>query len=238
MVNKRLLELAERQKTNSFLEDERRKEEEIRNLKEGEKRKARQEIVDQRKSLLDKLDADKQKKEKFKLYIDNLNNYEGGRVDEAIYAFVNHPDFAVIYNQLNTLPTQNDKWGFLLRRAYEIGNEINLPLGNEFTGNSISVKRKLEDYGIYSLCPYFRENENPVTSEECLIDGEPFMSSCRGMYEQCVIFQEMAGKAVTGEVNLPKTQRASPKIKIPEIDVKPVDINDLNDWWKMEGKYE
>ena len=159
-------------------------------------------------------------------------------LESAFTAFVEHPDFPRIYNQLQTIHTITDRWGFIMRRAYEIGHETNLLIGYLLQNNSVPAKRKFEDYGIYLLCPYFNENKEQLVGQECLIDGEPIASSCNGEHEQCVVFNDRARKADSGFIQLPVIKRNQPKIQVPKMEVDPVDLNDLEDWWQMEGKYE
>lgn len=64
------------------------------------------------------------------------------------------------------------------------------------------------------------------------------MTLCEGDYEICTTFQDRAGKSAAGLIRLPKIKRQEPKIKIPKLNVKPVDLEDLEDWWQGEGEYE
>lgn len=238
-TNPRLLDLARRQRNEGFLEAEAKREEDARRLLEKLARRTREETAKRRRRKLENLKLDKEKRERFSSYIEDLNNYDKNQLETSLYAFVKHPDFPVIYNQLNTIPTIMDKWGFILRRAYEIGNDIDAPIGFTFQHNPISVKRRLEDYGINLLCLYFSENNRKnFPKDDCLIDGDPIMAICKGDYENCVVFQDRAGKSAAGLIKLPEINRTEPKFKIQKIEVDPVDLTDLDDWWKMEGKYE
>ncbi len=163
-------------------------------------------------------------------------------VDEfirAVHGFAESPFFFAIYNQLRTIPRVHDKWGFLLRRAYELSEGENQFWGRIFQNHSVATKRALEAYGIQLLCPYYREDRFSVTRESCLIDGEPIMSCCAGAYEACRVFAEHAQKAAAGLCKLPRIERSQPRVQIPFMDnIVPVDLCDLEDWWKMEGEYE
>ena len=64
------------------------------------------------------------------------------------------------------------------------------------------------------------------------------MTMCEGMYEQCDIFKDRAGKAAAELIKLPSITRRKPKFKIPKMEVDSVDLRDLDDWWRMEGIYE
>ena len=216
MVNKRLLEMAERQKDKNFLKKEEEKAERIRELEVEEQRKRKEELD----------------------YIDSLDVHRGNELEKAVYTFVNHSEFPIIYNQANTLETATDKWGFILRRAYEIGQEVNVTIGHEFQTQDVQAKKALEDYGIYLLCQYFEQDEKQITGESCLIEGNPIASTCQGKYDICSILESKAKKAAVGDIQFPEVKRKSPKIKIPKLDVNPVDVGDLNDWWRGEGDYE
>ena len=88
------------------------------------------------------------------------------------------------------------------------------------------------------LCPFFRTNEESLTKQECLINGEPNPSSCDGNYETCRLFADRSKRAVDGSITLPPITRRPVLFQIPKIEVDPVDLDDLEDWWQMEGKYE
>ncbi len=216
MVNKRLLELAERQKDRNFLKKEEVRDQRIKELEAEEQRKRKQELD----------------------YINSLNTHRGNELEKAIYAFVNHPDFPIIYNQANILETATDKWGFILRRAYEIGQDINVAIGHEFQAQDVQAKKALEDYGIYLLCSYFKQDKEQITGEACLIDGDPIASTCLGQHDICSVLEAKVKKVAVGDIQIPTVKRQTPKINIPKMDVDPVDLQDLDDWWKMEGKYE
>jgi len=236
-INPRFLAMAERQMNPNFLEEETRKAEEAKRAIEEHNRLTEEEVINRRMQKLEELKVDEERKRDLSDYVEKLNNFEGENFKTSIYAFVEHPDFSTIYNQLKTIPTISDKWAFLVRRAYEIGNEVEIPIGSFFQDSHVNTKRKLEDYGIYFLCPYFKESENPTTREECVIDGEPIMSLCHGLYEMCGIFRDRSNKAAAGEIKLPEIKRTKPKVEIPKVEVQPVDLQDLGDWWEGEGKY-
>ena len=238
MVTKKFQEMANRQKTEGFLEAESRKVEEARKLTQGQKRQKREEVAQLRKENLEKLALDEEKKAKYGTYIDNINNYEGNEFDTAIYAFVNHPDFPVIYNQLETISSARDKWGFLLRRAYEVGQEVEVFIGHNFQEDHVKAKKELANYGINLLCPYFKSTDRDKhPKDDCVIDGEPIMTMCGGDYDICNVFIDRSGKAALGQITLPEVEKTKPKINIPKINVEPVDLEDLEDWWQGEGRY-
>lgn len=238
-VNPRLMEVARRQRNEGFLEGEARKLEEARRSFEEQKRRSKEEIAQRRMKTLERLSLEGERKINFEGYMRYLDNYEGDESEIPFYAFVNHPDFPEIFNQLETIEKTSDKWAFILRRAYEIGQDVEIPIGFIFQGNQVATQRVLEDYGIYLLCPYFKNTvREPYPKDDCVIDGEPVMTMCGGLYEQCVIFKDRAGKAAAGLIELPSINREEPKFKIPKMGVDPVDLGDLKDWWEMEGKYE
>ncbi|MBI2662916.1 hypothetical protein HYX15_00090 [Candidatus Woesearchaeota archaeon] len=217
------------------LNKERQNEElaEIARAEEELARRKKEEEDNKRNSYLQGLKDDEKRQHNFQIYINLLSNYGGNDLERAIFAFVNHPDFSLIFNQTGTIKDIENKWGFITRRAYEIGNEIGISIGWTFQHKDIEIKKALEDYGLYLLCPYFSQDKGGLTGEKCSIDGELMEASCRGRYYTCVIFKEKSDN-----FELPIIQRQPPKKHVPKIDVKPIDILDLDDWWKMEGKYE
>lgn len=231
-INPRLIEIAQRHRDEKFLEREVEKAEQARKLFEEQRSRDQSEIVRKRRENLERAGLDEARKKELESYIKTLNNFRGNELEIAMYAFTQHPNFSIIHNQLETILRSHDKWAFILRSAYGVGEETELFVGDIFQSNPI------EDYGIYLLCPYFRENESSVTREECLIDSEPVMSCCQGEYDICAVFEDRAKKAAVGMINLPVINRTNPKFTVPTINVEPIDLKDLDDWWKMEGKYE
>jgi len=164
---------------------------------------------------------------------------EINELQEAVEAFLGHPDFPTIYNQMKTIQEIDKKWSFLMRRAYEVGQEVDIPIGNRVQNHHVKFKQVLEEYGLNLLCPFFFEDYLSATKEACIIlDEEEVMTICHGKYHICDRFYEMTGKAVLGEVELSeKRRKVEVKYHVPEIKVEPVDLRDLDDWWKREGRY-
>jgi len=237
IINPRLRDLAARLKDESLIEAEKRELEEKERIRQERLKKEEDEKRLEREALVKKFEYDEKRRLEFRTYVDSLNNFKGNELETLIHSFVSHPDFPRIFNETGTINTARDKWGFLVRKAYEIGNEIDVPLGHYFKSRNVEVKKALEDYGVYLLCPFFRQDETVPTKESCLIDGEPIMSSCGGDYEICVIFQDRAQKSTAGHIQLPKVERKMPKVQVPKIEVELVDLMDLENWWEQEGKY-
>jgi hypothetical protein len=241
-INPRLKDLSLRLGSERIAEKDRKIAEELEKQKQEIEKREREEILRIREKLVRKLEYDTKKQESMRKYIAELNEFKGGDLEISVYAFVNHPDFPVIYNQVNNIESQYDKWGHLVRRAYEIGNEVNVHIGHTAQNNEVGFKRALEEYGLFLLCPYFEQDlgrkKGSLCGELCLIDGEEISSSCSGRHDLCVVFEDRAKKSAEGSVQLPKIERTPIKKQIPEMDVGPVDLEDLEDWWKFEGKYE
>lgn len=236
MVNQRFLHLAERQRDEDFLVAEERKAQEARAALEAYEARERAEIERARLRHVEQLKADASRTRELTDYVVKMNAFRDDTLSTALYAFTEHPDFALICNQTQTIKRGSDRWAFILRRAYEIGDEAIFPIGSVFSSNATAVQRTLDEYGIRMLCPYFRENSTQATREECLIDGEPIMSLCGGQYDTCVIFKDRVGRAALGDFSLPQLAR-QPVRGVPVIPVEPVDLEDLADWWNQEGKY-
>ncbi len=191
---------------------------------------------------------------KITIYRGNLMNWycfsgrsteELGGFNQAFTAFVEHPEFTTIYNQALTIEKVADRWAFILRRAYELGQEetVNIHLGAIAQENHLLFQKRLEEYGLVFLCTYFRLDKGTTTGELCLIDTktekEPISSICGGRYDICQLYSGRINLVPLGKFNLPNwTETLPPRFKVPEIDVSPVDLDDLQDWWQKEGKYE
>ncbi len=163
-------------------------------------------------------------------------SYDFPSVSEGLDALVKHPSFPVLHAQAMQISDVSARWGYLLRRAYEIGREISMPLGHLAQNNEAEFKQGLEEYGIKLLCPYFRPDQASLTREYCGIGGEEVMAVCQGKYYSCVIFREMTARAALGEATLPEIKK-SPSKSVPKVDAPPVDLQDLQDWWEGEGAY-
>lgn len=218
-INPRLIELAKRTHNPELVEKIRIEEEK----KDGEKKEGLR------------------KQEKLEKHLRNLRSLESDKLDTAIYAFVNHPDFPIIYNQANTIENVADKTAYILRKAYEISEGTDISIGGIFQSNDLEFKERLEEYGLYLLCPYFKSDDKALTKELCLIDREPILSSCKGQHQfrkaLCKVFEDRSIKAASGMINLPKIEKPPLKKQTPKIKVEPVDIDDLYDWWQREAVY-
>lgn len=186
------------------------------------------------------------------LYLGNLTGWESSfdlsseklrEFNQAFTALVEHQDFPQVYNQALTVERIPDRWAFILRKAYEIGDEKEILIGAAIQQHPILFQKRLEEYGLVFLCPYFRPDQESITRESCLIDTkteeEPISTTCGGRSYQCRIYNSRCSKIPLGESNLPqRTETMPPKFRIPKMEVTPVDIDDLHDWWEGEGKYE
>ena len=207
-------------------------------LKEQEEK--RKEEEEEKEAQRAQRDIEKQKREREKEqteYQKSLASLNKEELDSSFKAFTRHPDFSHILNQVETIDYVADKWSFILRRAYEIGQGSDITIGFKFQHNPVEVKRKLEDYGLYLLCPYFREDDSSLTKESCLIDGNSVDAMCGGEFYRCVVFEDRARKAAAGTITLPVINRQEPKIRFDKISVEPVDLRDLENWWKQDGEY-
>lgn len=196
---------------------------------------------------------------KIMLYLSNPDEWDSSfgltgegrrRFNLTFSAFVNHQDFPLIYNQALTIEEIPDRWAFILRRAYEIGEEKEIFIGATAQQYSVLFQKKLEEYGLIFLCPYFRPDPGSITRESCLIDCKPseggeeekeeaISTTCSGKAYQCRIYSNRCSKIPFGESNLPqRTETIPTKFRIPKMEVAPVDLDDLRDWWEGEGIYE
>jgi hypothetical protein len=146
----------------------------------------------------------------------------------ALTAFVEHPDFPVIYNSAVMIDSEKNRWAYVLRKAHEIGDKVGLEIYSVAQMEHIWFKQKLEGYGIDILCPYFCWHGQQGIADTCSVSGAPEPTICTGDGEGCKVMAE-AGKT-------PPKPRAVVR-KIPYMKVEPVDLQDLDDWWKGEGKY-
>lgn len=246
MINPRLKDLSSRLKSDELAQKDRQVVEETqrRTLEQIASKEAK--AKKEKEDYVSRLESDKQRQEAFKVYFEELDKLDffDTSIENDFYAFVKHPDFPKIFNKTKTLNTVDEKWGHLVRRGYEMNQEIESlrPLGMEFRmqHHEVYFKRRLEGYGLYLLCPFFKEDENVPTKQSCIIDGseDSVMSSCDGNHEICEVFSDRAKKAATGLVQITFPTRQEPKYKIPNIEVNSINKRDLEDWWLQEGKYE
>ncbi len=155
-------------------------------------------------------------------------------VSPALQALVKLDDFERIRREFLSLPDVPYKIKYIARVMYE-----RLPKYAQCTTqNPPFFYHRLAELGMPLLCPYLKlEKANTTTHEDCTIDSEqePTMALCGGRYDSCVIFKDRTMKAVQGFV----------KLRLPDVKVQHpvqqkclVDLEDLDDWWLMEGKYE
>lgn len=185
-----------------------------------------------------KQEEELRKQKEHQKYITDLNKTIEIDLEKAIDIFVNHSNFPIIYNEANTISDPRYRVLYILKKAYEIGEEVGIHLGHIATTNQIKFKKALEEYGIYLLCPYFKTDENSLTGELCNIDIEEISSYCNGQHYLCNAFEDRSKKAAEGLIKLPEIKRPSLKKQIPKMKVNSVDLKDLDDWERVEGKYE
>ena len=185
-------------------------------LEESEEKRSK--LATEQRDLLKRLEADQ--------------NLEIGNTLKAI---VELEDFLDIRRNFNSIPTVVDKIGYIHRVVYERTQQGGVFMDPQKT---TLFNYRLKDIGMPLLCPYLRlEGANKTTHEDCTIDSEqePTMALCQGRYDICVVFKERTTKAALGQFRLRIPQQVQ--------DVDPdqeclVDLDDLNDWWQGEGKYD
>ena len=171
------------------------------------------------------------------------------KFNQAFAALVEHRNFSLVYNQALTIEEIPDRWAFILRNAYELGEEKEIFIGATAQQYPILFQKRLEEYGLVFLCPYFRPDPESITRELCLIDTktpekeeereEPISTTCGGRFYQCRIYHDRCDQIPFGDSNLPQRTEIIPqKFRIPKIECSPVDLDDLHDWWEGEGIYE
>ncbi len=163
------------------------------------------------------------------------------RLKRAVEAFVSDLRFPRTYNEAMTIERVEDRWAFILRRAYELSQEDRegLPIGFIAQHNEPQFQRELESYGLRLLCPYVRLDGDSLTRELCMIDGEAVMATCQGRYYSCDIYRDRTSKVALGEFTLPRVVEIRPtRVQIAPQLVEAIDLNDLREWWEGDGKYE
>lgn len=201
------------------MEEKRQREEEIKKVEEERK------IVE------------KKKMQEFQVSIPN-----------ALQALTNLENFAEIQKACNSIPHRIQKIMYIDRVIYEQIPQVAEVFADPM--NNIAFHAQLTEIGIPLLCPYFRlEGANRTTHQDCTIDqipqthqkdrvspdNEPVATLCNGEYEQCDIFRDRTFRAAYGLITLCLPERVSVEHRQQEC---LVDLQDLDDWWKGEGRYE
>ena len=163
------------------------------------------------------------------------------RVNAAFEALTTHPKFPFIYNRTLTIESPQTRWHYIMRRCYELSQEDStVMIGNIAQNNPVPFQKKLEEYGLNFLCPFYQEKPE-TTWDDCHIDTakqpEPTAAICHGEYTKCVIYSDRMQKLGIDEFTLPEITRTPKKYQIGAIDVPPVDLQDLKDWWE-EHEYQ
>lgn len=166
---------------------------------------------------------------------------EEARLKAAVKTFVGDLRFPRTYNEAMTIERVEDRWAFILRRAYELSQEEGcaLPIGFIAQHDEARFQRELESYGLRFLCPYVRLDGDSLTRQFCMIDGQAVMTTCEGRYYGCVIYRDRTSKVALGEFTLPRVIETRPtRVQIPQQLVEVVDLRDLRDWWEGTGEYD
>ncbi len=156
------------------------------------------------------------------------------KISETLKKLTELSDFRLINQSFNSIPTLVQKMEYVGRIVYE-----RLECGEIFLGPASSTLfyKRLAEIGMPLLCRYLRlDGANKTTHEDCLIDKEPIWALCQGRYDICKVFNDRMTLVGQGLLVLPPGDA-------PEIPRDPnqeclVDLEDLNDWWRQEGKYE
>lgn len=154
----------------------------------------------------------------------------------ALETIVQLPDFERIRTEFLSLPDLMYKIKYIDRVMYDRTDFAYRVLSDPPTNTRFHYS--LSTIGMPMLCPYLRlENANRTTHEDCLIDGdeEPIMAICQGRHDICVVFKDRAMNAALGRITLP----VPPAGRVSPLGQKClVDLEDLDDYWLMEGKYD
>jgi len=153
----------------------------------------------------------------------------------AVQAILKLPDFDRIHREFNSIPDLLNKIMYIDRLMYERLTEYAAGMFMD-PQKSLRFHYNLAQIGLQVLCPYLNlVNPNTTTHEDCTIDEEVTMALCGGRYDICAIFKDRMMRAAQGQI----------KIRLPDVKVSQpfdqeclVDLRDLDDWWKGEGKYE
>lgn len=157
--------------------------------------------------------------------------------EEAFKALIGHPEWPVFYKQLNSIDDPDYQWAYIARAMYE-----KLACGHVAQGHDVAFKVMLKEAGVKRIiCPYYVLAEKSLLGGYCVVaDSTPAAKTdaiCGGKYPACTLFRERATAASLGEYELPEQKKAS-RPAPPDVNAAPVDLQDLDDWWKKEGKYE
>ncbi|MFC1685515.1 hypothetical protein ACFLZZ_00665 [Nanoarchaeota archaeon] len=167
------------------------------------------------------------------------------RVVQVTNALINHPDFPKIYKIANLIPDRGNKWAYLLRTI----NEEIVEGYSVAQANDMETRQKLQGCGLEGLiCPYLEGNwtleekrKSTIGHGLCYINREEIDTLCHGDYEHCNQFKGHAQQIALGYKEPTKFIRTKNPLKVPDVDIGEFNlrdfIQDLDDWWKQEGKY-
>lgn len=167
--------------------------------------------------------------------LEQLANVTGPKdIVAAITALTQLPEFNTIYREFNSIPDVIDKIKYIDRVIYEKMENYCHVFNDPQT--NLGFHKSLTDIGLPLLCPYLKiDDANKTTHQDCTIDSEEIMSICDGRNDICVIFKDRMMKAAQGLINIKLPAVISGYASNQEC---MVDLEDLDDWWKSEGKYE
>ena len=184
----------------------------------------------------------REQEEAVRLKIDNyratITQDESSLVQSILKQLTDLTDFLQIKREFNSIPDLLDKIEYIGRVMYEKTDDA----GTLFLSNRTTLHfyQDLNKIGMPLLCPYLKlEDANKTTHEDCTIDknteSNPTPSCCGGRYDICKIFKDRTMRAARGVIKL-QIPNAS---EMQETNQKClVDLEDLHDWWRQEGKYE
>lgn len=156
------------------------------------------------------------------------------RVSKTLEAVAGLPDFHRIFLEFHSIPDLIHKIGYVDRIIYERLT----PFAGVFLGPQTTTlfHYQLREIGLPLLCPYLNlEQANKTTGQDCTIDDkEKIMTFCDGRYDICALFKNRMERAAQGliEIRLPKVRG----LQLPQECL--VNLDDLDDWWQQEGRYE
>lgn len=135
-------------------------------------------------------------------------------IDECVIAFITQPDFIEAYKNALMIKNIDDRYDYVIMRAFISGAKDMSILNHEFA-------LRLAPLGLSLICPYMKKDEKSIVGNKCMIEipHSGISASCNGTaYKRCVIFNDTVPKFISGEipyVNPPKTH-AAPKIVVSE----------------------
>jgi len=140
---------------------------------------------------------------------------------EALLSLITQEaDFPQFARDFNTIPTVVSRIEYVDRMIFE-RFKTQAYFFNDVDQNK-QFHQSLARIGLPTLCPYLKlEGANALTHEDCMLDGEVQVALCGGRADICTIYRQSGGAWP-----VPTSRQCT------------VDLNDLDDWWRGEGKYD